>query len=191
MAPDSLKSLLKRKGVLSVKELLTILGNRVSIKRQVEAGTLIPLGSGLYAHPGLDPLTASVLATSRFYKNTVISNFTALVIHGLSDEAIERVDVDIDKTKSIKNRLLRVHRVTGKKLVGIIKHNYKSHEIRVYDPERTLCEAYLIDPAGAVFFKALKRYLTRFKPDPQKINHYDTILKTEVLKHLRQEWADG
>lgn len=49
------------------------------------------------AHPSLDLFTASLIATARYYPKAVISNITALVIHSLSDEGIDRIDVDIPR----------------------------------------------------------------------------------------------
>ena len=184
------KALLQR-GVLSSSELVAILGSRVAVQRRVEAGGILPLGSGIYSSPSLDPLTAALIATTRYYPIAVISNLTALVVHQLSDEAIEKVDVDIDKSRDLKNRLLKVHRVSKKKLIGISTLKYRGHEIRVYDRERSLCDAYLVDPAGPIFFKALKRYIARAKTDTDLLKRYDKVLKTNVLLHVQQELADG
>ncbi len=128
-----------------------------------------------------------VLVTSRYYPNTVISNLTALVIHKLSDESLDRIDVDIDRSQTLRNRLLKVHRVSGSRKIGVSKMKFMGELIRVYDLERTLCEAYRMDPSGDLFFKAVKRYLKRYKPDFNKIDKYDQKLKTKVLTHLRQE----
>ena len=188
---DPLQKALANYGVLSSSELVAILGSRVAIKRKAEAGLIHPLGSGIYASPSIDPFTAALIATTRYYPKAVISNLTALVVHRLSDEAIAQVDVDIDKSRDLKNRLLRVHRILKKKLIGISILEYQGHKIRVYDRERALCEAYLIDPAGPLFFKALKRYLGQGKPDADRIKRYDRALKTNTLLHLQQELADG
>ena len=188
---DSLERALSRHGVLSSTELVSILGSRVAIKRKAEAGALFPLGSGIYASPSLDPLTAALIAATRYYPGCVISNLTALVVHKLSDEAIGKIDVDIDKSRDLKNRLLKVHRISRRKIIGITILKYEGHSIRVYDRERALGEAYLIDPGGPVFFKALKRYLSQGKPDAGRIKRYDRILKTNVLLHLQQELADA
>jgi predicted transcriptional regulator of viral defense system len=188
---DKMTRFLAKSGVATASELVRILGNRMEIKRGVEAGLLHPLGSGIYAAPSLDPFSASVIAASRFYPQAVISNITALVIHGLSDESVPQIDVDIPRGKSLKNRLLRVHRVTASARVGETEMRYQGHSIRIYDPERTLCEAYRIDPDGAIFFKALKRYMKLGRDETVRIALYDERLGTRVLARLRQEMADG
>ena len=41
------------------------------------------------------------IAASRFYPQAVISNITGLLVHNLSDEPVERIDVDIERSRSI------------------------------------------------------------------------------------------
>lgn len=182
---------LSRDFVLRSKELEKILGSRIAIKRQTEEGKLQALGSGIYASPSLDPIVASALAVTKYYPKAVISDRTALFLHGLNDAAVSRIDVDIPSSTSLRNRLLEVHRVVPSRLVGIGTVKMAGHSVRAYDLERTLCEAYRIDPAGPEFFQALKRYLKKTSPKTGKIKNYDEALGTKVLMHLMQEMADG
>ncbi|MEW6055926.1 MAG: hypothetical protein AB1540_04860 [Bdellovibrionota bacterium] len=177
--------------MVTSQELVKALGSRVAIKRKADAGELVSLGSGLYASPSIDPFIAAVVATARHYPKAVISSFTALVLHKLSDEAISQIDVDIEKSSMIRNRLLRVHRVTKSRLTGITSMKFQGDKIKIYDVERTLCEAYKLDPAGPVFFKALKRYLKTYPVKPEAIHTYDKALGTQTLLHLQQELADA
>jgi predicted transcriptional regulator of viral defense system len=133
---------------------------------------------------------ASVIAVSRYYPETVISGITAMAIHELTDERIDRLDVDIERSRTIRNKLLRCHRVPRSRLIGIERIDFRNESIRIYDRERTLCEAYRIDPGGPLFFKALKRYLKQQLPDTNRIQRYDKLLKTKVIGHLQQELAD-
>jgi hypothetical protein len=176
--------------VLRSKDLERRLGSRVAIKRAVEAGQVLALGSGLYASPTLDPMKASMIAVAKYYPQAVISGRTALFLHGLSDHAIERIEVDIPADTSLANRLLDVRRVAKSRLTGVSKMKIEGSSIKLYDLERSLCEAYLLDPAGPDFFKALKRYLKKVEPDLVKIGKYDKALGTKVMIHLMQELAD-
>ncbi len=183
--------ILKKKHVLSSSEIEKILGSRTEIKRHVDAGYLFPLGRGYYYSNSTDPFSAMVIAANRYYPRAVISNLTALVIHKLSDESLNEIDVDITRQEKLKNRLLRVHRVSPNRMIGISKLKFLEESIKIYDLERTLCEAYKIDSGGSIFFKAIKRYLKHYTPDFKKIGEYDKKLKTKVLIHLRQELADA
>ena len=161
------------------------------LKKLVEEGLITAVGSGIYASIQLDPFVAAVLATAKHYPQAVISGHTALQIHGLGEEYVLKVDVDISRDTSVRNRMLAVHRVSNSRLVGIISMPYHGGKIRIYDIERTLCEAYLLDSRGPIFFKALKRYCAIGSVITEQIAKYDHILKTQVLSHLRQELADG
>jgi predicted transcriptional regulator of viral defense system len=181
---------LPRRFVLRSKDLEEFYGSRVAIKRSAERGEIQSLSSGFYSSPSLDPMTASVIAVAKYFPQAVISGRSALFLHELSDHAVKKIDVDISGT-TIANKLLDVHRVAKKRLIGISKITLKGFEIKIYDLERSLCEAYRLDPAGAEFFTALKRYLKKTEPDTLKINKYDKALGTKVLLHIRQELADG
>lgn len=181
---------LNRVKVMSSRDIKKFTLSRATLSRMNESGEIISLGKGLYSHPSIDPFVGTVVA-ARLYPDAIISNITALVVHELSDERIDRVDIDVDRTRSIRNDLFSIHRVAKSKRVGVTNLLFHGIRIKIYDKERSLCEAYRIDPAGPIFFKALKRYLKSSTPNTNRISKYDKILKTQVLRHLRQEWADA
>ena len=119
------------------------------------------------------------------------SNRTALSVYKLTDERIDQIDVDIPNTTSIKNSLLRVHRISKGLMLGVVRLNVRGQKIRIYSRERALCDIYKADPDGPVFYKALKRYVKAGEVDSVSIAKFDKKLKTSVLKALSQELADG
>lgn len=175
-----LERLIARKLVMSSSELILLLRSRTQVKRKADVGILIPVGSGIYCSPSIDPFSARILAAIKFYPGAVISNITALVIHGLSDESLDLVDIDIDNRTCLRNQFLRVHRVSKRNLIGRTTLSYQGKRIRIYNIERSLCDAYKRDSEGAIFFKALKRYAQRGKFDTIRLAKYDRILGTEV-----------
>ncbi|NBX91946.1 MAG: hypothetical protein EBQ85_01795 [Proteobacteria bacterium] len=181
---------LKTKKVMKASELERYISTRTQLRRMVEAGQLSALGSGLYAHPSMDPFAASLIATARYYPKAVISNITALVFHGLSDERVDRIDVDIPRNSSIRNKLICAHRVSDQNIIGAILPIYHGQKIRIYCKERALCDAYRMDPDGPLFLKAMKRYVKAGEVDAERIAKYDKALSTNVLRSLRQELAD-
>ena len=187
---SKIRKLIEHKKLAIFSELERFGASGTLLKRMTESGQILALGSGIYASPKFDPFTATLYAASKYYPKAVISGLTALQIHGLSQEYIEKVDVDISRDTSLRNKMLNVHRVPNARLVGITELKYQGEVIRVYDIERTLCEAYLFDPAGALFFKALKRYVSLGKINTAAIQKYDASTKTAVLSHLRQELAN-
>lgn len=179
-----------KSAVFSSKELSRALGNRTAIQRVVASGKLVALGAGYYSTPDLDPSVAQVLVVAKFYPKAVISGVSGLVIHDLSDEKRQKVTVDMPKSAPIRNAIMESRRVTKARFIGIEKQDYFGQILRIYDIERLLCDAYRIDK-GALFFKAMKRYLKAHKPQFEKIAKYDKALGTKVLRAIQQELADG
>lgn len=190
MTTQDLFKIIKTKGVMRAAELSSYVSTRAQLGRYAESGKLTALGAGYYAHPSLDPFTASIMVVAKYYPETVISNLTALVIHGLSDERIDRIDVDIPKTSSLRNKLICAHRIPPIHIIGVVHQNFHGSEIRIYNLERTLCDAYHIDPDGPIFLKALKRYMKSSSINPDQIAKFDRILGTKVLRSLTQELAN-
>jgi predicted transcriptional regulator of viral defense system len=181
---------IKKEKVLGLAELIELFGNRMEVSRKSREGILQSLGNGFYSTPQLDPYIAALVVVTKYYPHVVISGRTALHIHGLAQDYIEKIDVDIEREKSLRNKILQVHRVDSKRLIGITKLNHHGIGIKIYDIERTLAEAYRLDPAGPDFYKALKRYIKLGIIKTDRIAHYDKILKTKVIAHLQQELAN-
>jgi hypothetical protein len=72
----------------------------------------------------------------------------------------------------------------------IFKSGISQDSIEQIDIERKLAEAYLLDPGGPDFFKALKRYNKQAGVKSDQIAHYDKIKKMKLLLHLQQEFAN-
>lgn len=176
---------------MKLSELYLLVGNRTTVLRAAVQGVIQSLGGGYYASNELDPFVASIAMVAKYYPEGVISNRTALVIHGFAQDFIEKVDLDISRRKNIKNSFLRIHRVSDERLIGVITMKYFGIKVKTYDAERVLAEAYRIDPKGAYFYKALKRYIAAGKVHAELIKKYDEAIGTQVLQHLRQELADG
>lgn len=182
---------LKRSLIMKAGELSAYIANRTQLRRLAQSGDIIEIGAGYYAHPSVDPFVGAVLATTKAFPDAIISNVTALVIHGLSDERIDRIDVDVPRGRSIRNKLVRAHRVPARHLIGAVSHKFHGQRIQIYSRERALCEAYSIDPGGAIFFKALKRYVRAGEVNPDPLAAFDEVLGTAALTALSQELADG
>jgi len=181
------QNLFKGHPVLSSQELEKRLGSRMAIKALVDAGQIVKTGSGYYASPSIDPSESQFLVVARFFPRAVISGISALQLHKITDEFPERVSVDIERNYSLRNKILEVHRVSKRLMAGVTEQKLNGITIRVYSPERSLCDVYRRLGNGEVFLKALQRYKKNFKPDSEKIAKFDKLLNTQVLAHLRQE----
>ena len=189
----SLEKLLKRLHVQKVAKAAELMAitNRSQLRRYVEEGAIQSIGYGYYAHPSIDPVDACLLVVAKYYPLAVVSSITALSVYRLTDERIDLIDVDIPNDSTVKNSFLRVHRVAKGLMVGIVRHDICGKKIRIYSKERALCGIYKERPDGAIFLKALKRYVKGGQIDSQVIATLDKKLKTNVLKALMQELADG
>jgi predicted transcriptional regulator of viral defense system len=189
----SLEKVLKRleaQKVAKAAELMAIT-NRSQLRRHVEEGVIQSIGYGFYAHPSIDPVDAYLLVVAKYYPRAVISSITALSVYRLTDERIDQIDVDVPNETTLKNSFLRVHRVAKGLMVGVVRHEICGIKIRIYSRERALCGVYKEQPDGAIFLKALKRYVRGGQIDSQVVATLDKKLKTNVLKALMQELADG
>src|SRR3990167_487108 len=108
-------------GVFSAEQLLKKFGHRTAIVRLVRENRLISLGAGYYATPNLDPFVAQIHVVARFYPKAVISGISALVIHGLCDERLDKVTVDIPKGTRVRNNLIDAKRVALSRLIGVTR----------------------------------------------------------------------
>ncbi len=182
--------IIRKNRVMRAKELSAYVASGAQLRRYAEDGRLMSLGAGFYGDPSLDPLTATLAVVARYYPNAVISNITALYVHGLTDERIDQIDVDIPRESSIRNKLIRTHRVNRALIKGVEEVTYNGFLLKVYSKERALCDAYHFDPGGPIYLKAFKRYAKAGAIDATAIATYDKLLKTDVLRSVMQELAD-
>lgn len=180
---------LKKHLVAKTAELNKITKNRMAIKRAVNAGEIQNPLRGYYCLPSLDCFTAGLIIVSKYYKKAIISGITAARYYQLSDENLEKIDIDIPNTENIQNSFFNVKRINKNKLVGISKVNLLGHQLKIYDRERTLIDLKL-KYSQAIFYKALKRYVKANKINTEKIREYEQNFSTKVLAAIAQELAD-
>jgi hypothetical protein len=63
--------------------------------------------------------------------------------------------------------------------------------LRFIQRKRALCDACQVDPDGPIFLKAFKRYAKAGAVDADAITTFDKLLKTNVLRFVMHELADG
>ena len=110
--------------------------------------------------------------------------------YDITDESIDRIDVDIVYPHNIRNDLLKVKRIQPKRLVGVKKVTIKGYSVKIYNLERTLIDVYLKYERG-IFYKVLKRAQAKYSINVDAIKRYDAVLKTTILHNIMQELADA
>lgn len=191
MNKDGVVQYLKEKRVARAKELLPFIDHPFELRRMDEAGYINSLGGGFYAHASVDSILGGFAVVARFYPKAVISGLSALHFYELTDQSINYIDVDIPRTTSIRNELIKPHRVNANLMIGIDEVSVESYTVKIYSPERALCDAIKLFGKGEIFYKALKRYMARKDKDTVEIARLDRILRTDVLGRVAQEFADG
>ena len=189
MNTKKLISYLKQKKVAKANELTKIVGNKMALLRLSDIGVIQNVSRGYYSLPSIDILNAQLIVISKYYRDAIISGLTAAYLYELTDESVNKIEVDIPNKKNIQNSSLKVRRIDKKRIIGVIRKKIEGENIKIYDIERTLVDIYLKYP-GHIFYKALKRYIKKYKPNSNLIRKYDEILRTNVLKSLMQELAD-
>lgn len=185
-----LKNLLAVSPIICIRELVEVFGNRMAISRLADDEQLLALGAGYYARPNIDRFTAAILVAGKYYPHAVISRWAALKVHGLLDGVPDQIDIDVARSVSLRNSIFTVHRVSPERLFGIETLRLHDIVVRVYDPERALCEVYrtLEDPIE--MNASLSAYLLK-EPDLDRLGNYDKKLSTDVAGVLRRNQTDA
>jgi hypothetical protein len=186
---EKLISRIEKDLAINSKDARAILGHRMGVYRLAQRGIIVPIDDaknlGLFTLPNIGPFEASFAALSKYYPDCVVSGPTCLSIHGLTDDYIGKIHVDIAHPKDLKNDLFSVHRVKRENINNVVNKSFKDQsiikKIKIYSPERSLHEAYKYFYGTDIFYKAIvryrKNYLNRASPGAQ----YDTILKVNPV----------
>jgi predicted transcriptional regulator of viral defense system len=182
---------LEKQKVIRASDAIEYLSNRMAIKRLVEKGVLVTIGSGFYTLPKYDNSGILFKVIEKYFPDVVISGKTCLRIHKLGDDYFDKIDIDIPNTTSIKNSLFNVHRISENKIIGFRKEKVFGSLIKLYNKERALFEAYKL--GEHYLFQTIKRYVKLYKNDINYNNiiKYEKIFKYEILKLVKQELLDG
>jgi len=132
--------LVKRKGLLTLNELINLGFSQSSISRLTKKNKLVKQCTGIYYHPeanidydNLDFTTAF----KKFGKASFITGLSALYRYRLIEQVPSQIWIMVDNKVQTNNKLYRLIRT--KKLVKIGLVNYKTY--RITNLERTLIES--------------------------------------------------
>ncbi len=129
--------------VMKTSELQKILGSRQAIKRHVDEGHIFQVCRGIYSigiESSQNEATFKVL--NKYFSDAIISGKSALVLQGLYDKHLEKLDLDVPREDSPprKHELFQFHRKSN--LAGWEEISIKGVKIKIYVRERCLFEAY-------------------------------------------------
>lgn len=176
-----LKELSKKYHVFSTKLLLENGFTKYQIKKLVMNNELVKLKRGLYI--------IDFEMDDEFYYNQInnqyfiYSNETALYLHNLSDRYPNPLAVTTKRGYHLRNNNFKVYYVSDEILkLGIMEiDSPQGHAVKVYDPERTICDIIKnknrIDPQ--VYISGLQSYFLNGKPQLRKLSKYAKKLKIQ------------
>ena len=185
-----LLSFIRKYKVISTKDAANILGHRNLIYPFIESGEVIRIGgdsSGLFTLSTIDEGTAYLGAIARYYPKCIISGKSALSFHGLIDDFVSTIVVDIPKTTNLKNSILEVHRVHPSKLIGIEEKKIDGVKVKIYCPERAIADGLMKYGYGERFYKSIHNYHQKYEIKYDLIIKYDELFKLDVMKFINLE----
>ncbi len=181
------------KHAFATREEGAVLGvNDMMLSRLVERGELHRVEAGIYARE-LDWLTDSlkkyIVACAR-YPDAVICGISALTYYDLTDAEERQTWIALPAPKIIHHPRYRVIRPAGLAYsLGVTKHRFGKREVRIYDREKTVVDAfkYLTEE---IAFKTLKGYLKRKDKNVAKLCDYARQLRKPLDKAVALLLAD-
>lgn len=188
---------LKKEKVLSLNEASEILGNHMAVYRLAKKGDILqvqPEGLGFFTLPDFEDGEVHFSILKKYYPKCVVSGKTALSLHNLSLDYIDKIDVDIPNTTNLSNSLFEVHRVSEKKISHVVEKAFPEQgvpfEIKIYSQERSLFEAHKYFKGSESYYKAIKEFYNIHLNKSAPGNQFDIILKIhkkigqEIIEHL-------
>lgn len=184
--------ILKKELVISLKEAVMLLGNKMAVYRLVEKGEISkvhPFGLGFFTLPSIDDGVVHFAVVAKYYPDCVVSGKTAMSLYGLGQDYIDKIDVDLPSTLNISNELLNVHRIVKSKINNVIKRDFKekgiNFNIKIYSPERVLHELYKYSKGTDAFYRGIKEYRRSYLNIDLPGEQYNVILS--INKKIGQE----
>ena len=166
--------------------------SRMSLGRLVAKGELHKVEKQIYSTE-LDWLTDPLkkyMPVCALMPDAVICGISALTYYDLTDEEERKTWIALPQKRRIRNSRCRVIRPSGLSLtIGIKKFHFGKREVRIYDQEKTIVDAfkYLTEE---VAFKALKNYLKRKNKNMDKLLDYARKLKKPLDKTVKAIFAE-
>ena len=178
-----LLDILKAKKVINAAEASKLLGNKMAIYRLAEEGLVVKFEDaknlGIFTLPDVGPEQATFAVLSQYYPDCVVSGITCLRILDLGLDYIDRIHVDIAYPKDLKNELFETHRVKKEKINHVIEKAFEDRNIpfpiKIYNPERAMHEAYKYYGKTDAFYRAIKKYSSKYLDRKSPGVQYQTI----------------
>jgi predicted transcriptional regulator of viral defense system len=190
---EKLRNALQKNDFITLGEAEEIGISRMELSRLVNSGILFRVDKAVYAED-LDWLTDPLKKyrpTCTLIPQAVISGISALTYYNLTDQEERQIWLTLPFNQKRKYKRFSVTRASGLNYsLGIVVHKFGDHEVRIYDVEKTIVDAFKYQ-SEEVAFKALKNYLKRKEKDISKLCNYSKKLKKPIDNFVRAMLADN
>lgn len=190
---ERLREFLRRNTFITLSEGKKIGISPMTLSRLTAREELFRIQHGVYTDDMAwltDPLKKYTVACA-LYPAAVICGVSSLTYYDLTDEEECQVWISLPASKTIHNPRYRIIRPSGiAYTLGIQKHFFGKREVRIYDLEKTIVDAFKYH-TEEVALKALKGYLKRKDKNIRKLSDYAGRLKKPLDHVLTILMAEG
>jgi predicted transcriptional regulator of viral defense system len=153
-----------------------------------QQGIIERIGRGVYKgtdiDTGLDLSLEDLILTASSIPHGVICLISALCFYELTDQIMREYWIavpNIDKSpKRPHTRIIRMRNIS----LGQKKVKFGSHEIRIFDQERTIVDSFRF-LSHEIAIKALQAYLkSSQKPNLEKLANYAKALRVNITPYI-------
>jgi len=178
----------KNGGLIRTHEALAQGIHRRTLYGLRDEGKIIPITRGLFQLADLDiPAQIDLVEVAKKVPKGVICLISALAFHQLTSQTPHYVWLAVDR-KARKPRIayppVRVFFFSGDAFSrGIETHHIMEHEVRVYNPPKTVIDCFRWQEAVGldVAIEAAKEYLKRQESSPAALMEYAKACKVEKI----------
>jgi predicted transcriptional regulator of viral defense system len=167
--------------------------NAMMMSRLAESGELLRPEEGIYTDDLAwltEPLKKYVAACT-LYADGVICGISALSHYDLTDAEERQTWIALPPPQRINNPRYHLIRPSGVAYsLGIEKHRFGKHVVKIYDLEKTVVDAFKYQHEE-IALKAIKGYLKRKDKNVKKLCDYGRKLKKPLDHTVAVIMADG
>lgn len=190
---DQLSAIFKNNDFITLEEARSDGISPMMLSRMVFKEQLFRVDRAVYAYD-LDWLTDPIRKyqpVCTLIPDAIISGISALNFYNLSDHEERHISITIPSHRKLADPRYKVTRAQGPNYtLGINKYHFGRHEVRIYDIEKSVVDAFKYQ-TEEIAFKALKRYLKRSDKDLAKLSHYAKSMRKPLDTIIRALLADG
>ncbi len=190
---ETIMQFLEHNDFITLEEALGMGMSKMALSRLVKQDVLHRPYKRIYTTANVDWLTVHekrFAASCTLYPDAVICGISALMYYELTDEFERKIWLAFPQSHRVVNREYRIIYPQGASYtLGVNKIKTGSREVRIYDCEKTIVDAFKFLPSD-VALKALKGYLKRKNKNIDKLIDYSRRLRKPLDETITVLMAD-